>query len=132
MEPPCLGIVDRRLLREVILLLYKLNDTPEPPTENSIAEYIRRSDCSQERVLTPTRERQLVETFAFLAAASDDPRKVAALCIEESLDQRGLTINLAANHGDLSRVKQGFESMARILEREWPAMVSCGGRSSLS
>jgi len=114
---PGFRAVDRRRLREAIILLYKLNDTPELPRENSMDDYLKRSGASQGRLLIPVREKQLVETFAFLASASDDPRKVASLCIEENPDQRGLTIKLAANHGDLSLVKQGFERMARILER---------------
>src|SRR5436190_11949796 len=117
MELPGFRTPDRRRLREAISLLYKLNNTPEPPTENSIDDYIRRNAASQGRLLTLVKEKQLVETFAFLASSSDDPRKVTSLCIEENPDQRGLTINLAANRGDLSHVKQGFENMARILER---------------
>ena len=122
---PGFRAVDRRRLREAIILLYKLNDTPELPRENSMDDYLKRSGASQGRLLIPVREKQLVETFAFLASASDDPRKVASLCIEENPDQRGLTIKLAANHGDLSHVKRGFEDMARILERFLAVVSAC-------
>jgi hypothetical protein len=114
---PGFEAVDRRDLREAIVLLYKLNNTPEQPSENSIDDYIARADALQGRLLPAVREKQLVETLAFLASASDNPRKVASLCIEENPDQRGLTIKLAANHGDLSSVKRGFEDMAKILQR---------------
>jgi hypothetical protein len=114
---PGFSAVDRRRLREAIIFLYKLDDTPEKPSENSMGDCIKRSCSPQGRLLTLVREKQLVETLTFLASTSDDPRKVASLCIEEDRNQRGLTIKLAANHGDLSLVKQGFEVMARILER---------------
>ena len=117
MKLPGFRAVDRRRLREAIIFLYKLDNTPEIPSETLMGDCVKRSGSPQERLLTPVREKQLVETLAFLASASDDPRKVAALCIEEDPNQRGLTITLAANHGDLSLIERGFEGMTRILQR---------------
>ena len=109
--------MDQQSLREAIVLLYKLNNVPEVPRENAIDKYAKNNDTGQQRILGFLQEKQLTETLAFLASTSDDPRKVAAICVEKSLGRQGMTIKMAANHGDLSLVKQGFERMIAILER---------------
>ena len=125
--PPCQEhIPGRKQLTESIALLSKLTDTPERPTENSIADYLQRNNDTHNRALSLPREKEIAETLAFLAATSDDPRKVTALCIEERLEGRGLVIRLAVNNGGLVRVKQGFENIASILER-----IACYGNPSL-
>ena len=60
---------------------------------------------------------ELGQSFAFLAATSDDPKKVVAACIEESEKNECLTVKLAINSGGLDHVIAGFERMAKILER---------------
>ena len=112
-----LETVDARHLREKIVLLYKLNDTPEQPTDNSTEEYVESHNDLGNRVLSFGREKQVTETFAFLAAMTDDPRQVAALCVEEFQARKGLSLTLAANNGDLSLVKKGFENITWPLER---------------
>lgn len=40
-----------------------------------------------------------------------------ALCVEENQNGNALIVRMAANNGSLVNVKEGFEKMARILER---------------
>lgn len=63
------------------------------------------------------REKELAESFAFLAATMDDPRKVVAACVEENREMNCLTVKLAINHGSLDQVRMSFEKMVKILEQ---------------
>ena len=63
------------------------------------------------------RERELTETLAFLAAYTDDPKKVVALCIEEEMHGKGMLIRLAVNNGDLKYLQEGFQKLAVMLEK---------------
>ena len=89
-----------------------LGETPDQPKENEL-----RRSYDEGRQLSPDRERQLVDSFAFISASTDNMLRVMAVCIEEDPDKTGMTIRLASNTGDLSYVTQGFNSIARILEQ---------------
>ena len=100
--------------------LYLLNDAPERQTDNWNSQAARDilKDCTEsQRVLSLRQERRLSEAFAFIAARSDDPRKVVAACVEEGSDGKSLTIKLAVNNGGLEAVQAGFENMGKILQR---------------
>lgn len=98
---------------KTVALLRQLNDTPAPPTENSIEDFAARHDQGK-RSMTISQERDLVECLSFLTAPTDDPRKVTAVCVEES-GTGGMTVMLAANSGDLGAAKEGLERIAEIL-----------------
>ena len=104
-------------MRKAIGLLFMLTEMPPQPPEipipRSMADEARDGPG---RILTIAEEGKLAGVLAFLASTSNDPRKVAALCLEESSDHKVLTIKLAANHGDLIRTKLHFEDIVRILE----------------
>ena len=70
------------------------------------------------RVLTLKHERDIVNNLSFLSAITSDPDKVMALCIEESYGGEEISIRIAANTGDLERLKMGIQRMARVLEAE--------------
>ena len=109
---------DHRLLelRKAIGLLFMLTEIPPQPPKTPIpASIADQARAAARRTLTLAEEERLVGVFAFLASRSKDPRKVAALCLEESSDHKALIIKLAANHGDLAPTKLGFEDIARIL-----------------
>jgi hypothetical protein len=112
MAIPALGAVQLEQLLGRIVLLQLLNDTPQPPSEN----HIPRTSVSS-RVLSLKREKELTEILAFLAAYTDDPKKVVALCIEEETHGKGMIIRLAVNNGDLTSLQEGFQRLAAILER---------------
>lgn len=40
------------------------------------------------RVFSLQREKELAESFAFLAATTDDPKKIVAVCVEEMRRKR--------------------------------------------
>ena len=103
--------VQKRLV-ENITLLWTLCKVSDHSKENQI-----RGGHDEGRQLSLDRETQLAESFAFLSATTDDKRRVMAVCIEEDADKIGMTIRLASNTGDLSRVTQGFNSIARTLEQ---------------
>ncbi|CAD6587309.1 MAG: hypothetical protein ASARMPRED_003057 [Alectoria sarmentosa] len=92
-------------------MLWTLNDLPEQPKDNTVG---RESD--ETRQLPPERERQLAENFAFISASTDNMRRVMAVCVEENLDKKGITIRVASNTGDLSRIKEKLDGIAKTLE----------------
>jgi hypothetical protein len=111
------GRVERERLLGRIILLQLLNETFEKPSENSINEPNIRDGTSSARVLSLRREKELVEILAFLSASTDNPSKVGAVCVEEGHNGNALVVRMAVNNGGLENVKDGFEKMARVLER---------------
>ena len=97
---------------ENITLLWTLCEIPGKPKENKT----RRGD-DEGRQLSRDRERQLVDSFAFISASTNESLRVMAVCIEEDSDKMGMTIRLASNIGDLLHVTQGFNGIARTLEQ---------------
>jgi hypothetical protein len=106
-----MGIPRQRLL-DNITLLWTLNEVPDIPRENLLPES---SDAV--RQLSIERERDLADNIAFLSARTDDMQMVMAVCVEEDLDQAGLTIRMAANTGSLTDVEDGLKNMAKMLEK---------------
>ncbi len=102
----------QKRLVENITLLWTLCEVPGQAKENRV-----RGGHDKGRQLPCERERQLVDSFAFISATTDDPLRVMAVCIEEDSDKTGMTIRLASNTGDLSLVTQGFDGIARTLEQ---------------
>ncbi|KAL8917940.1 MAG: hypothetical protein Q9172_005631 [Xanthocarpia lactea] len=103
--------IQKRLV-ENITLLWALCETPDHSRENEL-----HGSYDEGRQLPLDRERQLVDSFAFISASTDDMLRVMAVSIEEDPDKIGTTIRLASNTGDLSYVLQGFSSIARTLEQ---------------
>ena len=103
--------VQKRLV-ENITLLWTLCEIPGHPKENKI-----KGGHDEGRQLSWDRERQLVDSFAFISASTDDMLRVMAVCIEEDPDKQGMTLRIASNTGDLTQVIQGFSSIARSLEQ---------------
>jgi hypothetical protein len=105
-------------LKQKIILLHHINDTPEPPSENCLHEQSRVIKAgNQQRSLTLREERRLSEAFALLAANSDDPARVAAACVEEHRLKQLLTVKLSVNKGELNAVKKSLDKIALILQR---------------
>ena len=104
-------------LAQNISVLQTLNETPLPPSENSMLQYNTSYTNTHERVLSLKDERRLVEILTYWASTSSDPRKVIALCIEERLNGQSMIIRLAVNHGTLENVEAGLKSMKKILEQ---------------
>ena len=109
--------IDQAHLLQKIILLQSLNRTPKKPSVISLSELNTRTDELPERILDPQREKELAESFAFLAATTDDPKKVVAACVEEGEKKECLTVRLAINNGSLDHMIARFERMAKIFER---------------
>lgn len=109
--------IDHAHLLQKIILLQMLNEVPEKPGENNIVSLQSREGVSSTRSLTLQREKELAESFAFLAATTDDPKKIVAACVEEDEAKGCMTVRLAVNNGGLDNVKAGFEKMSEILKR---------------
>lgn len=101
----------KRRLVENVTMLWTLNDLPEQPKDNTV-----RRESVENRQLAPERERQLAENFSFISAATDNMRRVMAVCVEEDSDKKGITIRLASNTGDLSTIKEQLDGIAKTLE----------------
>ena len=112
MSNPFSGQIIRKRLVENITLLWTLTEVPEQPKEHKLS-------CGNDeaRQLSSERERQLADSFAFISASTDDMLRVMAVCVEEDPDKMGMTIRLASNTGDLSRITEGFNGIANALER---------------
>lgn len=109
--------IDQAHLLQKIILLQLLNRTPKEPSEINLLEWKTREYDFPKRILDLQREKELAESFAFLAATTNDPKKVVAACVEEGEGQACLAVRLATNNGNLNHVIAGFERMAKIFER---------------
>lgn len=112
MARPSSGQEIQKRLVENITLLWALCEVPNLPKENEL-----RGSQDERRKLSLDREKQLVDSFAFIAASTEDPLRVMAVCIEECPSEDGMIIRLASNTGDLSSIEQGFNGIARTLEQ---------------
>lgn len=107
-------------LTHKIRILHHLNMRPEIPSDNwtgGQAGLYSEAERAHNRVLSLKQERRLSECFALLASISDDPRKVVAACIEEHVDKQQITVKIAVNHGELTGVKEGLESIVKAVQR---------------
>lgn len=107
-----------QVVRDDAVLLSMLNKEPGVPRDLSLEEYASRQ-CSRDissRVLTLQREYELAECLAFLLGTSDDPTKVAALCIQENASYPFLTIRVATNSGVSDRLLGQFQGMVGALQ----------------
>ena len=110
-------------LMETITLLYMLNQIPESPKDNQQPQAL--SILSTLYQLPFQREKEIVDSLAFLAATTNDSTRVMAVCLEEARDRSSCTIRLASNTGDLDEVVHGFKLIARILERAASTGMIC-------
>ncbi|KAI1932524.1 hypothetical protein LOZ66_006845 [Ophidiomyces ophidiicola] len=68
-----------------------------------------------EHCLSTSREKDIASNLAFLSARTDDNSMVMAVCIEEHSSKEGVTIRIASNAGDLSKVLDGFKEFGEAL-----------------
>jgi len=115
---PLLDAASHQHLRASIALLLNLNQNPIAATENDHTTYITENSVPIPvgRSLSLQREIAISKIFAFVAAITDDPRKVAALSIEEYPKTDSLTLKLAANRGGLNQLMRGLSLVAEILQ----------------
>ncbi|MCJ1387130.1 hypothetical protein MMC17_010259 [Xylographa soralifera] len=100
----------RKHLAENIILLRSLNKVPGEVKECDLPAE------NQSRQLSIAREKQLGDDFAFLSATTDNMSRVMAVGIEEDDGGTGMTIRLASNTGDLSRIREEFRKIGDILQ----------------
>ncbi|EON64505.1 hypothetical protein W97_03738 [Coniosporium apollinis CBS 100218] len=103
-------------LSENVFLLEKFTKTPDIPHDNPIPA--RLLQCHPLRTLKLEHEQSIVSALSFLSSYTDDCYKVSAICVEEMPDGRGLFISIAANSGELRKMKAGLERLAKILMDE--------------
>ncbi|KAF1949449.1 hypothetical protein CC80DRAFT_598904 [Byssothecium circinans] len=101
-------------LAEDIALLQRICNKPIKPTTNKYNGQVPTND----RALTFKQEADIVNCLCYLSSYSDNPDHVMAMCVEEALDHRGLTVTLATNTGSVSHLQQGVESICTVLERQ--------------
>ena len=99
-----------------IILLYKLNQVPERPAKYDLFQDGNTIERSSNRVLSLKHEKDLAEALVYLAAATDDPRKIVALYVEEGAEHECLYIRMAVNNGRLDKVQESFSKLGSILE----------------
>jgi OTT_1508-like deaminase len=123
MQQPGWGEVTCTGLAEDIALLNMLTREPGRPSKNplpissqSFADDNKQNPCNRE--LTFKYERDIVDSLSFLSATTSDPDKVMALCVEESHGREGILIRVAANTGDLEKLKVRIQKMANLLQAE--------------
>src|ERR1700761_3342369 len=108
--------VDR--LQVKIAILGLVNEYPEQPSVNELNEYIETQNSQSDRTLTIEHELSITQQLAFICAYSYDPLHIIAVCIEEAIDSRSLTIRIAANTGQHDNLVDGLKIISRILESE--------------
>jgi hypothetical protein len=103
--------ITRSQLQQSISNLRQLDELPEIPRENLV-----NLETDPTRQLSIVREKEISCNLAFLSATTDDSLKVMAVCVEEHGNGQGITIRVASNTGDLSKVTNGLVKLARVLE----------------
>lgn len=98
-----------------IALLGTFHSVLQPPVENPMPH-------DQNEPLSIRKELWLAERFAFLAAYTNDPLKVVAVCIEPCSPHR-MVLRISANTGDLSHVTLRFKKIFRALQ--FPGTGDC-------
>ncbi|CAM1506579.1 Fc.00g062200.m01.CDS01 [Cosmosporella sp. VM-42] len=102
---------------ENIALLHHLGNIPSPPRRNLVRD--PGPDPATTRTLSIGNESDLTSVLAFLSSIRDDPNKVTAVCIEESVP--GLVVMIAVNAEGLDAstyiqsVKAGFDTIFTLL-----------------
>lgn len=107
--------VSPKSLMEAIALLYMINQCPESSKDNQLPQKFTNLSASYQLPLQ--REKEIVDNLAFLSATKNDSTRVMAVCLEEAVNGNSCTIRLASNTGDLHEIVNGFNGLARILER---------------
>ncbi len=102
---------DRRRTIENASLLWTLAEVPEKPAENSIVS------VEGEWTLPITREAQLTDDLAFIAAFRDNSNEIIAVGVEEGIDRNSTMIRVASNAGDLPGVVQNLQGVAELMVR---------------
>ena len=97
-------------------LLHMLNQIPDQPAKHHLQEAEDRLGPHRNQVLGLRHEKDLAEALVYLAASTDDPRKVVALYVEEGTDHESLYVCMAVNHGRLDRVEETFSRLGSELE----------------
>ena len=106
---------------EDIALLSFLHTVPEPSQRCDLSSFRGRND---ERTLPLERECDLASTLAFLAAISDDPNHVVAVCVEERVSSNSMGVMLAINkarpsssQGTLDKARKGMQRIFQVLSK---------------
>ncbi|KMU84223.1 hypothetical protein CIHG_02009 [Coccidioides immitis H538.4] len=103
-------------IAENIALLALLNPR-EPVPENPIPSKFIDDGRASHFILSFEDERRTAEAFAILLSNTDNPRKVGAVCVEQSLDGHSLTIRTAVNAGPQTDRKDAFARIISALRR---------------
>lgn len=99
----------RQRTAENATMLCAFTETPEAPQENALVVQQGRWSLPVER------ECQLAEDFAFISSYRHSSDEVTAVCLEEGLDGRSMTVRVAANAGDLDRIVRNLQAVADIM-----------------
>ncbi|EFW15116.1 hypothetical protein D8B26_004535 [Coccidioides posadasii str. Silveira] len=103
-------------IAENIALLALLNPK-EPVPENPIPSKFIDDGRASHFILSFEDERRTAEAFAILLSNTDNPRKVGAVCVEQSLDGHSLTIRTAVNAGPQTDRKDAFARITSALRK---------------
>jgi hypothetical protein len=106
------------LLQVKIAILKLVNEYPEQPSANTPSQYIETQNSQSERTLSFKHELSITQQLAFICAYSHDPLHITAVCIEEVIHGRALTIRFAANTGQHDDLVNGLKTISRVLESE--------------
>ncbi len=103
-------------LAENIALLHLLNKEPGRRIKPGIPEAVNCDAQQPSRVLTLQHEQLIAEYLVFLAAYTDDPSRVIALCVEETPARDGMIVRTAINSGGQESLQQGLRTIVAALE----------------
>lgn len=93
-----------------------LNQVPEHPAERELYQDSDTIERNRNRILSLKHEKDLAESLVYLAASTDDPKKIVALYLEEGTDHKCLHVRMAVNNGHLDKVEKTFSKLGSILE----------------
>ncbi|KAI3532642.1 hypothetical protein CABS02_13787 [Colletotrichum abscissum] len=112
---PLLWTTDDEIkFHQAVVRLSKLRQTPHQ--EVNYRQQYRESRQSSDHVLRLQDEMQLADHVAYLAHSSEGFEKIAAVCVEEQPDRKGLIIRLARNELRDTEEVESIRGLLRILE----------------
>jgi len=102
--------ITRAELLNSINKLQRIRRIPESPQENAL-----RPSFESAHRLSISREQEIACNLSFIAAISNNPLRVMAVCVEEHSGGEQITIRLASNTGELIEITNGFRVIAAVL-----------------
>ena len=105
-----LGLGENQFRKHMVDLESASNEVPEDPVVHSLQKW-EQGHAYPRHLLPLTVEQRTADDIAFVAAAEEGVKAVAAASIEELVDGQGIRVRLAMNEGVPTKTREVLETM---------------------